>query len=92
MGSEIMFYNGFNLLIDLILCTIVGVLTYRWTRSSQWMEGFNKATTWIENGVLFQEECDGQMKWSVDFSRCICDCCTDTPDNVTQLFSHREAD
>lgn len=92
MGDEIIFYNGFNLLVDLIVGVVVGMLVYRAAKNHFYFEGINKAMKMIDDGVLFKSECEGEVKWTFDPSQCQCDCCTPTPDNVTQLFSSREAD
>jgi len=40
LGNEIMFYNGFNLFIDLIIAGVVGLSVYRWTKSRAWLDGY----------------------------------------------------
>jgi hypothetical protein len=40
LGNEIMFYNGFNLFIDLIIAGVVGLSVYRWTRGRAWLDGY----------------------------------------------------
>lgn len=92
MGGEIMFYNGFNLMIDLIIAGVVGVITFHTSKRHLISEGMAKALDWIDDGVLFKTECEGEFKWTFDPTKCICDSCTDTPNNVTPLFSSREAD
>ena len=92
MGGEIMFYNGFNLMIDLIIAGVVGVITYHTSKRHLISEGMAKALKWIDDGVLFKQECEGEVKWTFDPERCQCECCVPTPDNVTPLFSTQEAD
>lgn len=92
MTGEIIFYNGFNLLVDIIVGTVVFLLTRRYFRTNSFIEGFDKALDNIDKGVLFKQECEGKMKWTFDFDNCQCDGCTPTPDNVTRLFSTVEAD
>lgn len=92
MGGEIMFYNGFNLFIDLIIAGVVGVITFHMSKRHLISEGMAKALDWIDDGVLFKTECEGEVKWTFDPTKCQCDGCIPTPDNVTPLFSSREAD
>ena len=88
MGKEIIFYNGFNMLVD----AIIGALVYYFTKRHYLWTGVHKAMKWIDDGVLFKAECEGEVKWTFDPTMCQCECCVPTPDNVTQLFSSREAD
>ena len=92
MGGEIMFYNGFNLFIDLIIAGVVGVTTFHMSKRHLISEGMAKALDWIDDGVLFKTECGGEFKWTFDPTKCQGDCCVPAPDNVTPLFSSREAD
>lgn len=43
-----MFYNGFNLLLDIIFCSIVGFITYRYA----WYEGYQKGRDNLERDLI----------------------------------------
>ena len=36
------YYNGFNLLVDILLAFIVGFLVYRATYADAWLDGYGK--------------------------------------------------
>lgn len=40
--GEIIFYNGFNLLVDIIIGFIVFSVAYRWGKSDGYNDGFNE--------------------------------------------------
>jgi len=46
--GEIIFYNGFNLLVDII----VGLIVFAVTRHFQWANGFRRALELIEDDKL----------------------------------------
>ena len=39
--QEVIFYNGFNLLVDIVLCSIVGFLSYRAGKISGYFKGYS---------------------------------------------------
>jgi len=64
----IMFYNGFNLLIDILLV----IITYKATRyflianiaNYFYDEGQDETLELIDSGKLYKQECDGKMLWT----------------------------
>ena len=67
-----MFYNGFNLLIDMILAVAVWNAA-RYTADGLtldemndiWMEGQIDTLDAIDAGHIFKSECDGELVWSM---------------------------
>ncbi len=92
MGDEIIFYNGFNLLVDIIVGLLVFYFTRRYYSIESFFQGYDKALEHIDRGVMYKQECDGELKWTFNPEACECEDCIPTPNNVTQLFSSREAD
>lgn len=66
-----MFYNGFNLMIDMILAVIVWKFA-RMTADNLTVDKMNAVydlgqddtLAAIDAGHIFKTECDGEMKWS----------------------------
>jgi hypothetical protein len=64
----VMFYNGFNLLIDILLI----IITYKATRyllianiaNYFYEEGQDETLELIDKGKLYKQECDGKMLWT----------------------------
>jgi hypothetical protein len=64
----IMFYNGFNLLIDILLV----IITYKVTKhflivniaNYFYDEGQDDTLDLIDSGKLYKQECDGKMLWT----------------------------
>jgi hypothetical protein len=64
----IMFYNGFNLLIDILLV----IITYKVaryvliTRIADYFydEGQDDTLDLIDSGKLYKQECEGKMLWT----------------------------
>jgi hypothetical protein len=64
----IMFYNGFNLLIDILLV----IITYKATRyflivnvaNYFYEEGRDETLELIDEGKLYKQECEGKMLWT----------------------------
>lgn len=42
MPNEIIFYNGFNLLVDLIIAVTVGFFAYRSGKASGYIQGYGE--------------------------------------------------
>ena len=38
--QEVIFYNGFNLLVDIVLCSLVGFFAYRQGKISGYFKGY----------------------------------------------------
>ena len=54
---EIIFYNGFNLLVDLILAGIVGSIAYHFGRADGYNAGANAAMDMVEaRGEYYLEQ------------------------------------
>jgi hypothetical protein len=64
----IMFYNGFNLLIDILLV----IITYKVAKyflivniaNYFYDEGQDDTLDLIDSGKLYKQECDGKMLWT----------------------------
>ena len=64
----IMFYNGFNLLIDILLV----IITYKATKyfiiagiaDYFYEEGQDETLAMIDEGKLYKQECEGKMLWT----------------------------
>lgn len=64
----IMFYNGFNLLIDILLV----IITYKVARyvliariaDYFYDEGQDDTLDLIDSGKLYKQECEGKMLWT----------------------------
>jgi hypothetical protein len=70
LEGEIIFYNGFNLLVDIIVAIVAGFIFYRMGDNKGFEEGVdegvNIALTAVEEGTLVQELCPetGKLEWT----------------------------
>jgi hypothetical protein len=60
LGNEIMFYNGFNLFIDLIIAGVVGFSVYRWASGRAWIEGYGAGCSDTEE---YQQDQASDYMW-----------------------------
>ena len=69
--GEIIFYNGFNLLVDLILCGItawiVSRISWRNGYTDGLGDGYGRATMDIDDGILIKEYCtvENRETWTI---------------------------
>ena len=70
-----MFYNGFNLLIDLILMFSVGAIALRVGRSQGYAQGFDEAQWWQAHHDHLPDDQD-----EAQYLRMMSDEALDTPD------------
>jgi len=84
--GEIIFYNGFNLLVDIIVACIAGFIFYRMGNTNGYIDGIERGSDLtldaIDNGVLTKQVCpdSGELLW------------TFKPEERPQLFLVPEAD
>lgn len=70
LEGEIIFYNGFNLLVDIIVAIIAGFIFYRIGDSRGFEEGVDEGVNMtlkaVEEGTLVQQVCQesGQLEWT----------------------------
>lgn len=49
--GEIIFYNGFNLLVDIIIATIAFTVAYRWGKSDGYVDGYKQGESDYEDWI-----------------------------------------
>lgn len=84
--GEIIFYNGFNLLVDIIIAGVAGLFFYRMGHGNGYLDGIQRGSDLtldaIDNGVLTKELCPDtkELLW------------TFKPEDKPHLFLVPEAD
>jgi hypothetical protein len=63
MEGEIIFYNGFNLLVDLIIAGAVFYFTRRFMYRAGWHDGYSDGLSDVQDGLVYLEERDGELEW-----------------------------
>jgi hypothetical protein len=63
MEGEIIFYNGFNLLVDLIIAGAVFYFTRRFMYRAGWHDGYSDGLSDVQDGLVYLEERDGTLEW-----------------------------
>ena len=63
MEGEIIFYNGFNLLVDLIIAGAVFYFTRRFMYRDGWHDGYSDVLCDVQDGLVYLEERDGVLEW-----------------------------
>ena len=67
MEGEIIFYNGFNLLVDLIIAGAVFYFTRRFMYQAGWHDGYSDGLSDVKDGLVYLEERDGVLEWIPDY-------------------------
>jgi hypothetical protein len=87
--GEIIFYNGFNLLVDVIIFVVTAWIFSRiyWRNGYHdgLSEGYGQATMDIDEGILYKAYCPEEKRetWSIKVP---------ADATVHQLFSNKEAE
>lgn len=63
MEGEIIFYNGFNLLVDLIIAGAVLYFTRRFMYRAGWHDGYGDGLSDVQDGLVYLEERNGVLEW-----------------------------
>lgn len=70
LEGEIIFYNGFNLLVDIIVAIVAGFIFYRVGDNKGFEEGVDEGVNMtlkaIDEGTLVQQVCQesGELEWT----------------------------
>jgi len=60
MRNEIIFYNGFNLLVDMVIAGVVAFFVYRYASRKGWLEGYGAGCSDTEE---YQQQQAAEYMW-----------------------------